>query len=71
MRALHAAPAKAVKIRISRVGPNLYAMLFRQLQRALHHIRVTSMKTTGNISLINKRHYLAVEAHGPAAEAFA
>jgi len=42
-----------------------------QRQGFLHHQWVASMKTAGNVGLVDVRHYRFIQAHFPGAVAFA
>jgi hypothetical protein len=43
---------------------------FRQGQSFAHGYGVACVKTTGNIGLVNVRHHLLIQTHGPAAVTF-
>jgi hypothetical protein len=70
-RYFHRAAAKAGDIWVTWMGPYHDVVAFGGEQGFFDYHWVAGMKTTGDIGLVDKWHYLIIEAHFPGAEAFA
>ncbi|MNH42035.1 hypothetical protein D3C79_1036490 [compost metagenome] len=66
----HGAAAEADQVRVGRVGADGHAMLQGQGHGTAHGAGVAGMVAAGDVGAVDVGHYLGVQAHAPAAEAF-